>query len=148
MWLLIVGILILILASFWHSYSTVGYAASSIRAPAIFNSRRMSDAMLVHIGWFILFLIGIVILWLQNWLIGMVAILVYWFVLPLLVQPVVKRRMLPAWDELPAQTKATLEEMGYNRKNYLNSNWWRKDFGKREFSRLMKAKRKEVKNAQ
>jgi hypothetical protein len=76
----------------------------------------------------------------------MVAIPVYWLVLPLLVQPIVKRKMLPAWDELPTKTRATLEEMGYNPKNYLNSNWWRKDFGKREFSRLMKAKRKEVKN--
>lgn len=140
MWLLIIGILILLYTSFWHSYSAIGTVASPLYVSIIFNSRRKIDFILVH-GWLIFFVLGFIILFLENWLVGIIAILVYWFVLPLVIHPLVRKWTLPSWDKLSDGTKATLEVMGYNRKNYLRGNWWRKDFGKREFKRLMKERK-------
>jgi ABC-type multidrug transport system fused ATPase/permease subunit len=139
MWLLIIGILILLIAAFWHSYSAVGSSTAPIIAPMLFGSRRKIDFILVN-GWLILFVVGVIILFLENWLVGIIAILVYWFVLPLLINPFVTKWILPSWDDMPDKLKATLEEMGYNRKNYLHGNWWKKDFTKGEYDKLKKEK--------
>ena len=67
-----------------------------------------------------LFIVGIVMLFFVNWVVGIVAIPVYWFVLRLLIAPRMKRYMLGSWDE----NRDVLEKHGYNKDNYLGGSWW------------------------
>jgi len=113
MWLLISGVIILFVASFLHSYCAIGVQASPLIAPAIFYSHA---GTFLQIGWIVLFVIGVVMLFVVNWIVGIVAILVYWFLLPLLVAPIVKKWMLGSWDD----NKHILEERGYTKDNYLS----------------------------
>ncbi len=122
MWLLISGVLILLIASLLHSYCAVGVQASPVIAPAIFYS---SARILLQIGWIILFVVGTVMLFIVNWIAGIVAIPVYWFVLPLGMTPILKKWMLPSWDDMPDHVKDTMRKLGYNKDNYLRGDWWK-----------------------
>ena len=90
MWLVISAIVILLIASFLHSYCAVGLKMSIIDRPLIFDS---SAGRLLQIGWIVLFIIGIAILFIANWIWGIIGIGVYWLLLPLLVTPIVKKYM-------------------------------------------------------
>ena len=70
-----------------------------------------------------LFVIGVALWFIANWIWGVVAILVYWFVLPLIVTPIVKRYMLPPWEEV--KDYFDLEKDGYTKNNYRNGDWWK-----------------------
>lgn len=118
MWLLIFGLLILILASFLHSYCAIGTQALLTIRPMVFDSL---SGILLQIGWIILFLIGVGLLFVLNWSYGIIAIILYWFVLPLLITPIMKRYMLPPWDKV----KDILEKLGYTKNDYLRGDWWK-----------------------
>jgi len=75
-----------------------------------------------------LFVIGIVMLFIADWIWGIVAIPVYWFLLPLLSTPIVKKWMLGSWDE----NKHILEKRGYTKYNYSSGDWWKRDELKRD----------------
>ena len=70
MWWLISGVLLLFIASFLHSYCAIGVQASPVIAPAIFYS---SARVALQIGWIILFVIGVVMLFIVNWIWGVVG---------------------------------------------------------------------------
>jgi len=125
MWLLISGVLLLFIASFLHSYCAIGVQASPVIAPAIFYS---SARVALQIGWIILFVIGVVMLFIVNWIWGVVGAFGYWLLLPLLVTPIVKKWMLGSWDEV----KRLLEEQGYTKDDYLHGDWWKRDELKRD----------------
>ncbi len=78
MWLLISGVLILLVASVLHSYCAIGVKASPVIAPAIFYPRA---GIILQIGW----------------IVRIVAIPVYWLVLPILITPSMKKYMLGPW---------------------------------------------------
>ncbi len=122
MWLAISAILILLLASFLHSYCSIGVQMSAVDRPMIFDS---SAGKLLQIGWIVLFVVGITVLFAVNWKWGIVSIAVYWLVLPLLVTRIVRKRMLPSWDDLPDGVKDMLERQGYNKGTYLEGDWWK-----------------------
>ena len=121
MWLLVAGVLILIIATVLHLYCGIGTQVLRSMAPAIFYSRL---GLLLQIGWIALFIIGTVLLFIYNWIVGLISIPIYWLVLPLLIGPSIKRRMLGSWDEL----KDLLEGRGYNKDNYLNGDWWKRKY--------------------
>ena len=120
MWLLVAGIILLVVTAIWQSYCLIGGRASPLFAPAIFYSPIVN--ILLQLSWIILFIVGIVMLFFVNWVVGIVAIPVYWFVLRLLIAPRMKRYMLGSWDE----NKDILEKHGYNKDNYLDGRWWQK----------------------
>lgn len=122
MWLLISGILIPLIGSFLHSYCAIGRQSSDAHRPMIFDS---FAGILLQIAWIALFVIGISLLFIANWILGIVGVFVYWFLLPLLVTPIVKKWMLPAWDDLPGDVKDTLGKLGYKKDNYLHGDWWK-----------------------
>ena len=116
--LLIFGLLILILASFLHSYCAIGTQASPTIRPMIFDSLY---GILLQIGWIILFLIGVGLIFVLNWVYGIIAIILYWFLLPLLITPIMKKYMLPPWDAV----KDILEKLRYTKNDYLHGDWWK-----------------------
>jgi len=92
MWLVIPGIVILLISSFLHSYCAIGVQCLLSLRPMIFDS---SIGKLLQIGWIVLFVIGVVMLFFGNWIWGIVAIAVYWLLLPLLITPIVRKHMRP-----------------------------------------------------
>jgi len=118
MWLLIFGLLILVFASFLHSYCAIGTQATPTIRPTVFGS---SAGILLQIGCTILFLIGGGLLFVENWLWGIIAVILYWFELPLLITPIMKKYMLPSWDRV----RDILEKRGYTESNYLHGDWWK-----------------------
>ena len=125
MWLLIFGILILLVASVLHSYCAVGVKAKPVFSAAIFSSRM---GMVLQIGWMLLFIAGTAMLFVANWIVGIIAIPIYWLVLPLLITPSMRKYYLGSWDE----NKDILEKHGYNKGNYLDGDWWKRDELKRD----------------
>ena len=122
MWLLVVGILVLIVASVLHSYCGVGMKCSAIHRPMFFDTVHSS---VPHLVWMVPFLIGISFLFIYHWIVGAIGLFVYWFVMPLLITPFIRKWMLPSWDELPDETRANLRRMDYDQNNYLNGDWWK-----------------------
>jgi len=118
---LIAGIIVLILASLLHSYCSIGIKMLNSLRPMVFDT----NPILLQLGWILFFIIGIILLFLYNWIIGIIGIIVYWFLLPLIVTPIVRRRMLPSWEELPDFLKDKLSGEGYDKENYLNGDWWK-----------------------
>jgi len=84
-----------------------------------------TNPILLHLSWIMLFLIGIILLFLYNWVAGTIGVIAYWFLMPLIVTPIVRKRMLPSWDEMPDFLKKKLSSEGYDRHSYLNGDWWK-----------------------
>ena len=118
MWLLIFGALVLVVASFLHSYCAISKLASPTIRPMVFDS---SIGRLMQIGWIVLFLLGTSLLFLLSWIGAIIAMFLYWFILPLLVGPIMKKYMLPSWE----QVRNILEKHGYTKDNYLRGDWWK-----------------------
>jgi len=118
-WLVIPGILLLLLAGVLESYCEIGrQSLPSLRAK-VFSTRA---GVLFWIGWIALLLISGVLLWMVNSILAVVAIAVFWVLLPLWLVPMMKKRMLPPWDAV----KGDLEKHGYTEDNYLGGDWWKK----------------------
>ena len=124
MGLLIAGIVILIITSLVHAYSAIGTKCSAVHRPMFFDKVHPS---IPHIVWIVPFVIGISLLFLYNWIAGLVGLFIYCFTLPLFTTPIVRKWMLPSWNEMPEETRATLRRMGYNENNYLEGDWWKRD---------------------
>lgn len=90
MWLVISATVILLMASFLYSYCAVGLKMSWLDRPMIFDS---SARKLLQIGWIVLFVVGIAMLFIANWVWGVIGIAVYWLLHPLLITPIVKKYM-------------------------------------------------------
>lgn len=73
-------------------------------------------------AWVILLLAGGALLFLALPLLGLIAIIVFWLLLPVSVGSRVRRRFLPPWEDL----KGELEERGYTERNYWRrGDWWK-----------------------
>lgn len=118
-WVSILGMSTLLLASILQSYCEIGRQAIPSIRPQVFDT---SFGWVLHIGWVVLMMTGGVLLFLANWILGTIAIVLYWLMLPLSVEPRVKKRVLPPWDEV----KGDLEKLGYTQYNYWRGDWWKK----------------------
>ena len=88
--MLIAGIAILVIASFSHSYVSVGMKLTELNRPEILYSH----PKLLNTGWILLFLIGIILVFVANWVCGIIATFVYWFVLSLITAYIIKKTIL------------------------------------------------------
>jgi TRAP-type C4-dicarboxylate transport system permease large subunit len=120
MWLLVGGITLLVMTAVWQSYCLIGGRASPSFAPAIFWSSTTN--ILLQLSWIVLLIVGFVMLFFTNWVAGIVAIPVYFFVLRVLIAPRTKKWILGTWDE----NKDVLEGHGYDKDNYLDGDWWKR----------------------
>jgi hypothetical protein len=85
--MLIAGIILLLLGAILHSYCSLG-TKDNVARPIIFDT---SLGFVFQIGWIVLFLAGIVLIFIANWIWGIVALAVYWLILPLIIFPILKR---------------------------------------------------------
>jgi len=90
MWLLILGIILLVIGSALHSYCAVG-KRNPLAAPQILSS---SGGIFLQIGWIVLFVAGTIMLFFVHWLVGIAAIIAFWFIFPMLMVPIMRRWML------------------------------------------------------
>ena len=113
----ILGFLIIIVAAVIQAYCEFGRQARPDIKPKIFKSGFKYSLEAV---WIVLMLGGSALLFLLSWLIAVIAIVVFWLVLPFIITPIMRNRILPPWDEV----KAELEPKGYNERDYWRGDWW------------------------
>jgi len=70
--------------------------------------------------WIILMLGAAALLFLMQWILGIIGIVLFWLMLPFIITPILRNRVLPPWDEV----KAELEPKGYNERDYWRGDWW------------------------
>ncbi|MBN1644394.1 MAG: hypothetical protein JW856_06220 [Dehalococcoidales bacterium] len=124
--IIVLGGLLVILASVLQAYCEFGRQSRPEFRPRIFSTffRYIMEA-----GWIVLMLGGCVMVfffgWLSGlgWIPGVIAVVGFWLVLPFLITPIMRHRILPPWDEV----KAELEPKGYNERDYWRGDWWMKD---------------------
>lgn len=119
LWLIIGGIVVLVLAAFLESYCSVSRQAAERYRAKIFVTR---SGLLFEMGWMLLLLGAGLLLFFVHWIAAVVAIAVFWLVLPLWIMPMVRKRLLPTWD----MVKGELEVQGYTEANFLSGDWWKK----------------------
>jgi hypothetical protein len=52
-----------------------------------------------------------------------IAIVLFWLVFPFIINPIMRRRLLPPWDDV----KKELGPKGFTEQNYWRGSWWMKD---------------------
>jgi hypothetical protein len=75
--------------------------------------------------WVLLLIVGSVLPLLFRWdqlglILAGVLVISFWLVLPFILTPIMRNRLLPRWDEV----KADLIPKGYDEKNYWRGDWW------------------------
>ena len=122
--LIILGFLIIVCASVLECYCSFGRQARSDVQPHVFKTW----ARFVLEGiWILLLLSGAILLFLTSGtfelLTPLVGIVLFWLVLPFIINPILRKRLLPPWDEV----KKELGVKGYTERNYWRGGWWMKD---------------------
>jgi len=120
--LIVLGIALVLVASVVERFCEFGRQARPDVKPGILKTpfRWVLEAL-----WMLLLLAGGVLLLLSpgTWIFALVAVIGFWLVLPFLITPIMRNRLLPRW----AEVKAELEPKGYNEKDYWRGDWWMVD---------------------
>jgi len=85
--MLIAGVVVLIVASFWQAYTAIALRQSDMERPQIV----CAHPVLMQAGWLVLFVLGVVLVLRHGWEIGLVVVVLYWFVSPLVTVPILRR---------------------------------------------------------
>ncbi|MDP2919025.1 MAG: hypothetical protein Q8O43_02255 [Dehalococcoidia bacterium] len=117
--LIIVGFLLVFVASILETYCTFGRQARPDVKPGILKS---PFRWVVEAFWVLMMLGGGISLLISplGWIGALVAVVGFWLVLPFLVTPIMRFRLLPHWDDV----KTELIPKGYDEKNYWRGDWW------------------------
>jgi len=120
-WLVIIGFLLVLVASVIERYCEFGRQARPDVKPGIFKSwfRWFLEAL-----WALMLVAGGVLLLIRGDQIGLilagVAVVSFWVIIPFILTPIIRNRLLPPWDEV----KNELGPKGYNEKDYWRGDWW------------------------
>ena len=90
--MLIAGVVVLVVASVIHSYCAVSMRMPEMDRPAFFYA---VPAAVPHLIYLVPLITGMVLLFMYDWVAGLVGLAVYWFVMPLLITPIMRKWMLP-----------------------------------------------------
>jgi hypothetical protein len=113
------GILLLLLAAVFEALWEFGRQVKPELRPAFLESGWKHIILVV---WIILLLIGGALLFWALPLLGLIAIVVFWLLLPISIGSRVRKRFLPPWDDL----KSKLEKQGYTERSYWRrGDWWK-----------------------
>jgi hypothetical protein len=112
--------LVIVVAGIIQSYCEFGRQARPDIQPNILKGkfRYVMEGL-----WIFLMIIASAGLFLQNALLGVAAIVIFWLGLPFIINPILRNRLLPSWEEV----KKELEPKGYNEKDYWRGGWWMKE---------------------
>jgi hypothetical protein len=120
--IVILGFLIIIGAGVLNAYCEFGKQARPDIQPKIFKTR--FRYVLEGLWWFLLLLGAAVLLFPgTGFIMALIGIVLFWLVLPFIINPIMRRRILPPWDEV----KKELIPKGYNERDYWRGGWWMKD---------------------
>ena len=89
---LISGVVVSVIASAVHSYCAVSMRMPTMDRPAFFYTVHPAVPHLIYL---VPLVAGMVLLFLYDWIVGLVGLAVYWLVMPLLITPIMKKWMLP-----------------------------------------------------
>jgi len=118
-WFTLGGILLLLFSAVLEALWEFGRQVKPELRPAFLGSGWKN---VILPTWVILLLIGGALLFWAFPLFGVIAIIVFWLLLPVSIGSRVRRRFLPPWDDL----KGELEEQGYTERNYWRrGDWWK-----------------------
>ena len=121
LWYVILGFLLVIVASVLETFCAFGRLARPDIKPRILKTkfRWVLEAL-----WVLMLVGGGVLLFLRGDQIGLIlavaAVIGFWLVLPFVLTPIMRNRLLPQWDEV----KKELIQKGYDEKNYWRGDWW------------------------
>ena len=121
---IILGFLIIVCASILECYCSFGRQAREDVKPGVFKSwvKWVLEGL-----WLLLLIMGAVILFISSGdfslITPLIGIVLFWLVLPFIINPIMRRRLLPPWDKV----KKELGPKGYQEKTYWRGNWWMKD---------------------
>ena len=119
--LVFLGFLLVVCASVLETYCAFGRQARPDIKPNILKSRLR---YVLEALWVVLLLVGAALLLLRGDQIGLiltgVAVISFWLVLPFILTPIMRNRLLPRWNEV----KRELIPKGYDEKNYWRGDWW------------------------
>ena len=118
-----IGFFLIILASLVESFCTFGRQAMPEYKPGLLKGgiRWVFEGL-----WVLLLLAGGVSLLVDVWLFGgpwwefVIGIAAFWLILPFLFAPILRRRLLPHWEEV----KKELAPKGLSENTYWRDDWW------------------------
>ena len=119
----ILGFLIVICASILECYCSFGRQAREDVKHGVFKSW---VRFVLEVLWMLLLISGAIILFLFSGfsiVAPLIAIVLFWLVFPFIINPIMRRRLLPPWDEV----KKELGPKGFTEQNYWRGSWWMKD---------------------
>ena len=117
---IVLGFLVIILASLIQLYCEFGRQARPDIQPRILKSR---FRFVMEGLWILLLIVAAAVLFLNNWVLALIGIVAFWLVLPFIITPIMRNRILPPWDEV----KKELEPKGYTERDYWRGSWWMKN---------------------
>ncbi len=120
-WFVIIGFLLVLVASVIERYCEFGRQARPDVKPGILKSwfRWVLEAL-----WALMLVASGVLMLVRSDQIGLilagVAIVSFWIIIPFILTPIIRNRLLPSWDEV----KNELTPKGYTEKDYWRGDWW------------------------
>ena len=117
---IVLGYLVILLAAVIQMYCEFGRQARADIQPKILKT---SFRFVMEGLWIILLIAAAVVLFLSSWILALIGIVAFWLVLPFIITPVMRHRILPPWDEV----KKELEPKGYTERDYWRGSWWMKN---------------------
>ncbi len=124
-WFLIGGYFLIMLASAVEAFCSFSRSAQPRYQPGIMKT---PFRWVFEVLWVILLVVGGVSMLIDAifsgaWYLFVIAIALFWLVLPLAFAVIIKRIFLPSWDEV----KKELKPIGYTEQNYRRGSWWKKE---------------------
>ncbi len=118
--LVILGFVLVLVAAVAEAYCAFGRLARPDVKPRILKgwSRWVMETF-----WALLLLAGGVCLLIVpgvGWILALAGVVGFWLILPFILTPIIRNRLLPHWDEV----KSELAPKGYNDKDYWRGDWW------------------------
>ena len=117
---IVLGYLVILLAAVIQMYCEFGRQARADIQPKILKT---SFRFVMEGLWIILLIAAAVVLFLSSWILALIGIVAFWLVLPFIITPIMRHRILPPWDEV----KKELEPKGYTERDYWRGSWWMKN---------------------
>jgi fatty acid desaturase len=112
------GFMLVFVASAIEGFCAFGRSARDDVKPGILKT---PIRWVIEAAWVIFLIAGSALLVLTGvWIFPLVGVLSFWILLPFIITPILRYRLLPHWDEV----KHELEPKGLTQKNYWREDWW------------------------